>query len=67
MVDISMCAEKACPKAKICYRFIAKPSEWQSYLTPNKTGGECELFIMAKSKSEIRRLDILCSGGEKDV
>jgi len=31
MPDISMCLTKDCPKRNKCYRYIAIPSQWQSY------------------------------------
>lgn len=31
MPDITMCLNKECTKKETCYRFIAKPSPWQSY------------------------------------
>ena len=30
MADITMCTNKGCPNAPICYRVQAIPSEWQS-------------------------------------
>jgi len=44
MPDISMCKRHDCPKAKQCYRFTAKPSEWQSYISPQVIGDQCEYF-----------------------
>jgi hypothetical protein len=32
MPDISMCQHSACPKSKECYRFMAIPDKWQSYM-----------------------------------
>jgi hypothetical protein len=32
MPDISMCQHSACPKSKECYRFMAIPDGWQSYM-----------------------------------
>ena len=31
MADITMCTNNLCPKATLCYRNQAKPSEWQSW------------------------------------
>jgi hypothetical protein len=31
MPDISMCQNKECPSKEDCYRFTAKPSEWQAW------------------------------------
>lgn len=32
MSDIAQCLVSSCPKAKECYRFMAIPNEWQSYM-----------------------------------
>lgn len=32
MPDISMCINQNCSKKKSCYRFMAEPSDWQSYV-----------------------------------
>lgn len=31
MPDITMCTNIECKSHKVCYRFMAKPSHWQSY------------------------------------
>ena len=31
MADITMCDFSDCPKSNQCYRFLAKPSKYQSY------------------------------------
>ncbi len=45
MPDISMCANVECPKAGRCYRFMAEPSERQSYgsFKPDASG-QCNAF-----------------------
>jgi len=53
MADITMCAQKFCPRAEICYRIQAKPSNWQSMaLFEYKTlphGFECAHFLEVKT------------------
>jgi len=44
MADISMCRGGDCPLKKSCYRFLAKPSELQSYTTPPFKDGKCEIY-----------------------
>lgn len=46
MPDISMCANKDCPLKENCYRFTAKPSEYQSYVEfqIDDESGECSGF-----------------------
>ena len=43
MPDISMCANKKCKKKLTCYRYIAKPSYYQSYSSFNER--DCEYYI----------------------
>lgn len=46
MPDISMCANKECPSANKCYRFMVKPTEYrQAYMEfkPDSTG-KCEAY-----------------------
>lgn len=31
MPDIAMCEDKECPRKETCYRFKAKPCEYQTY------------------------------------
>jgi len=45
MADISMCSGDGCEAKHTCYRFTAKPSEYQSYFaaTPIENEG-CEYY-----------------------
>ena len=45
MADISMCSGDGCEAKYTCYRFTAKPSEYQSYFatTPIENKG-CEYY-----------------------
>lgn len=49
MPDISMCNNATCPFKEQCYRFTAKPSNWQSYAdfkphTNENEDMECDYF-----------------------
>lgn len=47
MPDISMCYGKKCPLKGLCYRFLAKPSYWQTYFSNppyNKKTQKCEYY-----------------------
>lgn len=44
MPDITMCRGGDCPLKNSCYRFLAKPSELQSYTTPPFKDGKCEIY-----------------------
>jgi hypothetical protein len=43
--DITMCVGTNCPHKEKCYRYTAKPSEYQSYFmeAPIKDG-KCEMY-----------------------
>jgi len=50
MADISMCSGDGCQVKHTCYRFTAKPSEYQSYLIPPAPieNEGCEYYINNK-------------------
>ena len=57
MPDISMCMGNDCPLKETCYRYKAKPSEYQSYFmeAPYKDG-DCSHYWEISSKSS-KKLD----------
>jgi hypothetical protein len=55
MPDISMCTGKGCPMKDSCYRFTAKPSYRQAYLSvPPFQDGGCR-YWWPKDKNETSR------------
>jgi hypothetical protein len=45
MPDITMCLGTDCPYKETCYRFTAKPSEYQSYfIEPPFKDGQCDMY-----------------------
>jgi len=45
MPDITMCPGTGCPHKEKCYRFTAKPSDYQSYfMTPPIKEGKCDMY-----------------------
>ncbi len=45
MPDISMCSNgDKCPRKEDCYRFKAKPAEWQAHAPFYREGQECANF-----------------------
>ena len=55
MPDITMCNDKKCKVRKTCYRFMAEPSEMQSYFSPRKSKEckhywECEQIPLSEIK-----------------
>lgn len=65
MADISMCANGECPRRQNCYRAMAKPSAWQSWIgfSPDASG-ECSSFIKCEN---FARADIEPQGAAKAV
>jgi hypothetical protein len=59
MPDITMCQNKECRLNKTCYRFLALPSEVQSYagFEYNKINNRCEYFwdVTLKEMEKCRR------------
>ena len=45
MPDISMCLNNECPLKEKYYRFMADPSDWQSFSRFDPKNGKCENFI----------------------
>lgn len=47
MPDISMCLNKECPSRYTCFRFIARPSDYQYYSEFKVPGGKnrCDSYI----------------------
>jgi hypothetical protein len=45
MPDITMCPGTNCPFKESCYRFTAKPNDYQSYfIEPPFKDDECEMY-----------------------
>jgi len=45
MPDITMCLGTNCPHKEKCYRFTAKPSDYQSYfMSPPIKEGKCDMY-----------------------
>jgi hypothetical protein len=45
MSDITMCPGTDCPYKETCYRYTAKPSDWQSYFSvPPIKDGKCDMY-----------------------
>ena len=54
MADISMCMSENCESKSTCYRKLAEPSSYQSYVYFGGLGNEkiilkCEYYISAKN------------------
>lgn len=50
MPDISMCDNADCPSCTLCWRFMAKPSAYQSYSNFQPNGDKCKSFWDMKDR-----------------
>jgi len=50
MPDISMCKDHECPSRMICYRYRAKPSNFQSYAGFKHEGLQCVSYISVSGR-----------------
>ena len=60
MVDIAMCARRDCSRKSTCYRYLAFPDEYQTYLvidTPDTEG--CEYYWRCRNPKELREMNKL--------
>ena len=57
MPDITMCNGNNCPVKKKCYRYTAKPSEYQSYFieAPFKDGKCDHYWEIVKPKADKKK------------
>ena len=63
MPDITMCKGESCPKRETCYRYTAKPSEYQSYFSeiPYK-GGVCKHYWTEEEDNTLKILLDIVNG-----
>jgi len=55
MPDISMCSNKECKDKEKCYRYMAEPSHWQSYMRPKAVSKDtCEHFVKIEKGDRIK-------------
>lgn len=59
MTDITKCSGLDCQMKGNCYRFTAKPSDYQSWFMqhPLKIDNTCDEFYPVNSKSMLNRID----------
>ena len=57
MPDITMCLGTDCPYKETCYRYTAKPSDWQSYFSvPPIKDGKCDMYWGENAESIFNQL-----------
>jgi hypothetical protein len=65
MPDIAKCLGTDCPYKETCYRYTAKPSDWQSYFSvPPIKDGKCDMYWGDKSVAVFNQLKDIVNGKE---
>lgn len=59
MVDIAMCRRGDCPKKNTCFRYLAFPDEFQSYVIINKPilDDDCDLYWRCRNAKELKMMN----------
>jgi hypothetical protein len=67
MVDIAMCARRDCGRKHTCYRYLAFPDEYQTYLLIDTPIIEdCEYYWRCRNPYELRTMNKLNNSDEED-
>ena len=65
MPDIAKCPGTDCPQKETCYRYTAKPSDWQSYFSvPPIKDGKCEMYWGDQAEAVFNQLKDIVNGKE---
>lgn len=56
MPDISMCVNRECELRTQCFRYRAKPSDWQTYSSFDG-GQDCEYFMEIYNEDRVRPIE----------
>lgn len=61
MVDIAMCSRSDCGKKNTCFRYLAFPDEYQTYIEINKldTSDGCKMYWACRNKQELQEMNRL--------
>ena len=60
MVDIAMCSRRDCKDKNTCFRYLAFPSEMQTYLDIREPEiKECEYYWRCRSPKELQTMNKL--------
>ena len=57
MADIAKCNRDDCPKCKTCFRFLATPSQYQSFFIIDEVDENCKEYWECTTEEEFKRLD----------
>ena len=58
MVDIAMCRRQDCPRRLSCFRYLAEPDDWQSYIAI-KDVDKCDMYWQVKNRKELAYMNKL--------
>jgi hypothetical protein len=65
MPDIAMCLGTDCPQKETCYRYTAKPSDWQTYFSvPPIKDGKCDMYWGDNAEAIFNQLKDIVDGKE---
>jgi hypothetical protein len=65
MPDIAKCLGTGCPQKETCYRYTAKPSDWQSYFSvPPIKDGKCNMYWGDQAQAVFNQLKDIVNGKE---
>lgn len=61
MVDIAMCRRRDCAKKNTCFRYLAFPNEYQSYIMIQQQdlSEGCDMYWRCRNKKELQLLNKL--------
>jgi len=62
MVDISMCTGRGCNDKNTCFRYLAFPDEYQSYImidTRDMDREKCEMYWRCRNAKELAMMNRL--------
>ena len=67
MVDIAMCNRRDCKRKNTCYRYIAFPDEFQTFLVLTDLNiDNCEYYWRCRNPKELREMNKLNNSDEED-
>lgn len=67
MVDIAMCNRRDCERKHTCYRYLAFPDEFQTFIILTKPDiSNCEYYWRCRNPKELREMNKLNNSDEED-
>ena len=67
MVDIAMCNRRDCEHKHTCYRYLAFPDEFQTFIILTEPDiSNCEYYWRCRNPKELREMNKLNNSDEED-